>query len=148
MQKVSTHGPPMPLRLWQRMEEAQVSNVSHERRIWSLRIKTTSQLHYRILHTAYLFDVGLLTSRFDRTQEDLSSTSQRLQRYEQLLDQITPMVSPDVQVIIDQARREQVSNQPRNPAQHQFVDAPGSRILEGPSRQKVKEDLSHLTCRP
>jgi hypothetical protein len=59
-----------------------------------------------VAHLCYLVaDESLL-----RTQEDLSSTSQRLQRYEQLLDQITPMVSPDVQAIIDQARREQVSN--------------------------------------
>jgi hypothetical protein len=53
-----------------------------------------------------------------RTQEDLSSTSQRLQRYEQLLDQITPMVSPDVQAIIDQARREQVSSNKISHSEH------------------------------
>lgn len=39
-----------------------------------------------------------------RTAEDLTATSRRLARYETLLNEIMPMVSPEVRALIDEAR--------------------------------------------
>ena len=40
----------------------------------------------------------------NRTAEDLTATSRRLARYESLLNEILPMVSPEVQGLIEDAR--------------------------------------------
>ena len=39
-----------------------------------------------------------------RTAEDLTATSRRLARYETLLNEIFPMVSPEVRNLIEEAR--------------------------------------------
>ncbi|KIW11226.1 hypothetical protein PV08_10526 [Exophiala spinifera] len=45
-----------------------------------------------------------------RTAEDLTATSRRLARYESLLNDILPMVSPEVRALIDEARENDTSN--------------------------------------
>jgi hypothetical protein len=44
------------------------------------------------------------TDWYFRTAEDLTATSRRLARYENLLNEILPMVSPEVRVLIEDAR--------------------------------------------
>lgn len=41
-----------------------------------------------------------------RTAEDLNATSKKLQRYEALLNEIMPMVTPEVQAMIDDVRQQ------------------------------------------
>lgn len=40
-----------------------------------------------------------------RTAEDLNATSKKLQRYEALLNEIVPMVPPDVRAMIEEVRQ-------------------------------------------
>lgn len=47
--------------------------------------------------------VEMLTKFAYRTAEDLTATSRRLARYETLLNQIMPMVSPEVRALIEDA---------------------------------------------
>lgn len=53
----------------------------------------------------FVYTQGLvLISGGNRTAEDLTATSRRLARYESLLNEILPMVSPEVRVLIEDAR--------------------------------------------
>ena len=99
----------MSLWIWEGLEEAQVSETLQSAARAALAIPGRDATNMLCFKPPIA--LGRIPNEpFARTQEDLSSTSQRLQRYELLLDQITPMVSPDVQAIIDQARRDQVSS--------------------------------------
>ena len=44
--------------------------------------------------------------KYSRTAEDLTVTSRKLVRYEELLNEIYPLVSPDVRNIIDDVRQQ------------------------------------------
>ncbi len=110
MQEVSTHRKSMSLWIWEGLEEAQVSETLQSAARATLAISGRDTVTNMLCLKPPITLGRIPNEPFARTQEDLSSTSQRLQRYELLLDQITPMVSPDVQAIIDQARREQVSS--------------------------------------
>lgn len=46
------------------------------------------------------------TDSMCRTAEDLNATSKKLQRYEALLNEIMPMVTPEVQAMIDDVRQQ------------------------------------------
>ena len=52
----------------------------------------------------YCSTVSPYTNTLNRTAEDLSATSRRLARYESLLNNIAPLVSPSVRAMIDDAR--------------------------------------------
>ncbi|EHY54479.1 hypothetical protein ABEF95_003172 [Exophiala dermatitidis] len=54
--------------------------------------------------------VEMLTKFAYRTAEDLTATSRRLARYETLLNQIMPMVSPEVRALIEDAGETDGSN--------------------------------------
>ncbi|KAG9780051.1 hypothetical protein KCU88_g3848, partial [Aureobasidium melanogenum] len=55
-------------------------------------------------------EMEMLTKFAYRTAEDLTATSRRLARYETLLNQIMPMVSPEVRALIEDARETDGSN--------------------------------------
>lgn len=73
------------LRLRERMAKTKVSSVF----FWPLLGKEAG---------------NILTDARCRTAEDLTATSRRLARYESLLNDIMPMVSPEVRALIDEAR--------------------------------------------
>lgn len=70
--------------LWQRLEKAQVSTPR------PALLRPSSH--------------PILRSYASRTAEDLTATSRRLARYESLLNQIFPLVSPEVRALIEDAR--------------------------------------------
>jgi hypothetical protein len=78
---MSSHRHDVLLRLWQRLEEAQVSDLARSHVTWS---------HLTTCHC--------------RTAEDLTATSRRLARYERLLSEIMPLVSSEVRTLIEEAR--------------------------------------------
>ena len=108
MQTMFTYRQSMSLRFWEGLEEAQVSGLLHLRQGQSWRSQPRSHVEVTSYFWALLFSGA--DRLHNRTQEDLSSTSQRLARLETLLTEIMPLVEPRVQEMIHQARREQVRN--------------------------------------
>lgn len=80
MSTLSPYQHSVPLRLWQGLEETKVCFGLVTRTAW------------------------ILTCR--RTAEDLNVTSSKLARYERLLNDIFPLVSPDVRTMIDDVRQQ------------------------------------------
>ncbi|KIY02552.1 uncharacterized protein Z520_01017 [Fonsecaea multimorphosa CBS 102226] len=100
---------------WEKPERARTSHACEPCRERKTKCDGSRPACRRCLHTGttcyYGYGKGwrkrkLLTAspHASRTAEDLTATSRRLARYESLLNEIIPMVSPEVRALIEDAR--------------------------------------------
>ncbi|OCT47409.1 hypothetical protein CLCR_03591 [Cladophialophora carrionii] len=90
---------------WEKPERARTSHACEPCRERKTKCDGSRPACRRCLHTGTTCFYGYGKGwRKRKTAEDLTATSRRLARYESLLNEILPMVSPEVRVLIEDAR--------------------------------------------
>jgi len=96
---------------WDKPERARTSHACEPCRERKTKCDGSRPACRRCLHTGTTCYYGYGKGwRKRKTAEDLTATSRRLARYESLLSEIMPMVSPEVRTLIDEARDNDTSN--------------------------------------
>ncbi|KIW43658.1 hypothetical protein, variant [Exophiala oligosperma] len=104
---ISRHNHPT----WDKPERARTSHACEPCRERKTKCDGSRPACRRCLHTGTTCYYGYGKGwRKRKTAEDLTATSRRLARYETLLNEIMPMVSPEVRALIDEARENDTSN--------------------------------------
>ncbi|OAP58916.1 hypothetical protein AYL99_06213 [Fonsecaea erecta] len=90
---------------WEKPERARTSHACEPCRERKTKCDGSRPACRRCLHTGTTCYYGYGKGwRKRKTAEDLTATSRRLARYESLLNEILPMVSPEVRALIEEAR--------------------------------------------
>lgn len=96
---------------WDKPERARTSHACEPCRERKTKCDGSRPACRRCLHTGTTCYYGYGKGwRKRKTAEDLTATSRRLARYERLLSEIMPLVSPEVRTLIDEARDNDTSN--------------------------------------